>query len=66
MDKFQPFEGTSQLGEARAIILRSMDHSSLKIHQRLVCMQLLVKSLAGEEVTRQLLSQSIELCQATF
>ena len=50
------FDGTSRLGEALAIILRFVDRSSLKIHQRLVRMQLLVKSLTGEEVARELLS----------
>ena len=50
------FDGTSRLGEALAIILRFVDRSSLKIHQRLVRMQLLAKSLTGEEVARELLS----------
>ena len=35
------FDGTSRLGEALAIILRFVDRSSLKIHRRLVRMQLL-------------------------
>lgn len=50
------FDGTSRLGEALDIILRFVDRSSLKIHQRLVRMQLLAKSLTGEEVARELLS----------
>ena len=50
------FDGTSRLGEALAIILRFVDRSSLTIRQRLVRMQLLAKSLTGEEVTRELLS----------
>ena len=50
------FDGTSRLGEALTIILRFVDRSSLTICQRLVRMQLLVKSLTGEEVARELLS----------
>lgn len=50
------FDGTSRLGEALAIIFRFVDRSALKIHQRLVCMQLLAKPLTGEEVARELLS----------
>ena len=50
------FNGTSRLGEALAVILRFVDRSTLKIHQRLVCIQLLAKSLTGEEVARELLS----------
>ena len=59
------FDGTSWLGEALAIILRFVDRTSLKIHQ-LVRMQLLAKSLAGEEVARQFFPLSMVLCQATF
>lgn len=52
------FDGTSRRGEALAIILRFVDRSSLliKSHQRLVRIQLLTKSLTGEEVARELLS----------
>ena len=49
------FDGTSRLGEALAIILRFVDHSTLTIHQRLVSDQLLTKSMTGEEVARELL-----------
>jgi len=50
------FDGTSRLGEALAIILRFIDRSTLTIHQRLVRVQILAKSMAGEEVARELLS----------
>ncbi len=50
------FDGTSRLGEALAIILRFVDRSTLTIHQRLVRVQLLTKSMTGEEVARELLS----------
>ena len=50
------FDGTSRLGEALAVILHFVDRSTLKIHQRLVRMQLLAKSLTGEQVERELLS----------
>ena len=50
------FDGTSRLGEALAVILRFVDRTTLTIHQRLIRMQLLSKSLAGEEVARELLS----------
>ena len=50
------FDGTSRLGEALAVIVRFVDSSTLNIHQRLLKMQLLAKSLAGEEVARELLS----------
>ena len=49
-------DATSRLGEALAIILRFVDRSSLTTCQRLVRMQLLAKSLTGEEVARELLS----------
>ena len=50
------FDGTLRLVEALAIIVRFVDRSSLKIQQRLLHMQLLAKSLSGEEVARELLS----------
>ena len=50
------FDETSWLGKAPAIMLRFVDRSTCKIHQRLVRMQLLTKSMTGEEVARELLS----------
>ena len=49
------FDGASRLGEAMAIILRFADRS-WKIHQRLVRLQLLAKSMSGEEIARELVS----------
>ena len=43
-------------GAALAIILHFVDRSSLTIQPRLVRMQLLAKSLKGDEVARELLS----------
>ncbi len=50
------FNGTTRHGEALAIIVRFVDRSVLKIHQRLVRLQILTKSMTGEEVARELLS----------
>ena len=49
------FDGTNRLGEAMAIIICFVD-SQWSICQRLVCIQLLAKSLRGEEVARELLT----------
>ena len=48
------FDGTTRLGEAMVIIVRFID-SEWAIQQRLVRMQLLAKSLTGEEIARELL-----------
>ena len=48
------FDGTTRSGEALAIIVRFIDES-WSIQQRLVRLQLLVKSLSGEEVARELI-----------
>ena len=50
------FDGTTRLGEALAIVVRFVDES-FAIQQRLVRLQLLVKSMTGEEIARELLSQ---------
>lgn len=50
------FDGTTRLGEALAVILRFVDSSSITICQRLIRLQLLVKSMSGEETARELLS----------
>lgn len=47
------FDGTSRLGEALAIVLRFLD--SWEIKQRLIQMQILVKSMTGEELAREIL-----------
>ena len=49
------FDGTSRLGEALAVVLRfiSVDWT---IDQRLIRVQLLAKSLSGEEIAREIIS----------
>ncbi|CAB3993226.1 Hypothetical predicted protein, partial [Paramuricea clavata] len=49
------FDGTTRLGEALVIIVRFLD-SEWKIQQRLLRFLLLAKSLAGEEVAREIIS----------
>ena len=44
------FDGTTRRGEAMAIIVRFMDNWSIK--QRLVRLQMLVKTMTGEEIAR--------------
>lgn len=48
------FDGTTILGEAMDIIIRFVD-SQWVIQQRLIRMQLLAKSLTGEQIARELL-----------
>ena len=48
------FDGTTRLGEALAIIVRYVD--SWKIEQHLIRIQLLVKSMTGEEIARELVN----------
>ena len=47
------FDGTSRLGEALVIVLRFLDNWEIK--QRLVQLQILVKSMTGEELAREVL-----------
>ena len=49
------FDGTTRLGEAMAIVVRFSD-SSFVIQQRLIRLQLLVKSMSGEEISRELIN----------
>ena len=49
------FDGTTRLGEAMAIVVRFID-DSFTIQQRLVHLQLLVKSMSGEEIARELIN----------
>ena len=49
------FDGTSRLGEALAVVLRYVD-ADFKIHQRLVRFHVLAKSLAGLELSRELIT----------
>ena len=48
------FDGTSRLGEALAIIVRYVNQ--WKIEQRLIRVQMLAKSLSGEEIARELIN----------
>jgi hypothetical protein len=50
------FDGTSRLGEALVVVLRFMDLDSWSPQQRLVRMQLLAKSMCGDEIARELIS----------
>ena len=49
------FDGTSRLGEALAIVLRFVGEN-WTTEQRLVRVQLLAKSMSGEEIARELIS----------
>ena len=49
------FDGTTRYGEAIAILVRFIDHEFC-VQQRLIRMQLLAKSMTGEEVARELIS----------
>ena len=48
------FDGTTRLGEALAIVLRFVSEN-WTVEQRLVRLQLLAKSLTGEEIARELI-----------
>ena len=47
------FDGTSRLGEALVVVMRFLDCWEIK--QRLIRMQILVKSMTGEELAREVL-----------
>ena len=49
------FDGTTRLGEALAIVIRFVD-DGWKINQRLIRLQMVVKSLTVEELARELIS----------
>ena len=49
------FDGTTRLGEAMVIVLRFVT-DDWQIQHRLIRLQLLAKSLAGEEIARELIS----------
>lgn len=48
------FDGTTRLGEALAVIVRYVN--DWEVQQRLVRIQMLVKSMTGEEIARELVS----------
>uniref|UniRef100_A0A1X7TYF9 HAT C-terminal dimerisation domain-containing protein n=1 Tax=Amphimedon queenslandica TaxID=400682 RepID=A0A1X7TYF9_AMPQE len=49
------FDGSTHVSEALAVVVRFVDHS-WNIRQRLVRLQLLAKSLRGEEIAREIIS----------
>ena len=49
------FDGTTRLGEAMAIVIRFVD-GSFTIRQRLIRLQLLAKSMSGEEIAREIVN----------
>jgi len=49
------FDGTTRLGEALAVVLRFIN-DDFTIQQRLIRLQLLAKSLCGEEIARELVT----------
>ena len=50
------FDGTTRLGEALAIVVRFVsDSDDWKIEQRLIRLQLLTKSMTGEEIAREII-----------
>ena len=49
------FDGTCRLGEALTVVLRFVDEN-FSVQQRVVRVQLLAKSLSGEEIARELIS----------
>ena len=49
------FDGTTRYGEAMAILVRFVD-AGFCVQQRLVRMQLVEKSMCGQEVARELIS----------
>ena len=50
------FDGTSRFGEALVVVLRFMDFHSWSLQQRLVRVQLLAKTMCGDEIARELIS----------
>ena len=48
------FDGTTRLGEALAIVIRYVENWT--IQQRLICVQMLVKSMTGEEIAREIVN----------
>ena len=50
------FDGTTRMEEVLAVVLRFIDKEEWVMKQRLLHVQLLVKSLCGEEIARELIS----------
>ena len=49
------FDGTTRLGEAMAVVVRYID-TSFNIQQCPIRLQLLAKSMAGEEIAREIIA----------
>jgi len=49
------FDGTTRLGEALVVVIRYID-PSFNIQQCLIWLQLLAKSMAGEEIAREIIT----------
>ena len=49
------FDGTTRLGEAMAVVVRYID-TSFSIQQRLIRLQLLAKSMTGEEIATEIIA----------
>ena len=49
------FDGTTRLGVAMAVVVRFID-TSFSIQQRLIRLQLVAKSMAGEEIAREIIA----------
>ena len=54
------FDGTTRLGEAMVVVIRFIDEK-WKLQQRLVNIQMLSKSMTGEEIARELIN-SLSVC----
>ena len=50
------FKGTSRLGEGLVVVLRFMDFDTWSPEQKLVRMQLLAKTMCGDEIARELIT----------
>lgn len=48
-------DSTTRLGEAMAVVVRYID-TSFSIQQRLICLQLVAKSMRGEEIAREIVA----------
>ena len=52
------FDGTTRLGEAMAVVVRFVS-SDWTLEQRLMKLQMLAKSMKGEEVARELIHKKL-------
>ena len=54
------FDGTSRLGEAVAILVHFVGEE-WRLEQRLICLQMVAKSMTAEKITRELISVLCEV-----